>query len=149
MKSLSVAEEYSKRTGLRYSAISDFSGEDFYHSLLNERFADAISNGEDLELSFDGTDDGCGPSFIDESIGNLVYDFTLAVVQTRLHIISNDMPMWLDMIIEETYPDWENRRIKKDEPKITVPHSAWIRMVEKDKFEKAIWISETTSIKDI
>ena len=148
MKRLSVAEEYSKRTGLRYTAISDFSGEDFYHTLLNVRFAEAVVNNEDMELSFDGTDDGCGPSFIDESIGNLVYDFTLDVVQTRLHIVSNDMPMWLDMIKEETYPDWENRRIKKDEPKITVEHPAWMRMVN-DRLKKEVWISQITSVKDI
>ena len=149
MKRLSVAEEYSKRTGLRYSAISDFSGEDFYHKLLNAQFADAVVRNEILELSFDGTDDGCGPSFIDESVGNLVYDFTLEVVLERLCIISNDMPMWLDMIREETYPDWETRRIKKDEPKKTVEHPAWVRLVKKDKLETDVWISQITPLKNI
>ena len=145
MIKLSVAQDYSKRTGLRYTAMFEHAGEDFYHKCLNAKFLEAYLAGEMLELSFDGADDGCGPSFIDESIGNLVYDFSLDVVKPRLKVISNDMPMWLDMIKSETYPDWENRRKHHIEPKITEPHDAWTRLID-GKLEKKVWITEITPI---
>lgn len=148
MIKLSVAQDYSKRTGLRYSAMFEYSGEDFYHACLNAKFLEAYLANDILELSFDGTDDGCGPSFIDESIGNLVYDFTLEVVEAHLKVISNDMPMWIDMIEKETYPDWEKRRQEKRPPKITEAHEAWTRLIN-DKLEKNVWISEITPVEEL
>lgn len=143
MIKLSVANDYSKRTGLRYSSISDYSGEDFYHAILNAQFKKAYETGDKLELSFDGTEDGCGPSFIDESVGNLVYDFSLDVVKKHLLIISDDMPMWLDMINDETFPQWEDRRKNGPSPKITEEHHAWYRL-SNGNLENKIWISQIT-----
>ena len=137
---ISVARDYSEYTGLRYCRISEHSGEDFYHTILNPRFAEAYMNDESVELIIDGTQDGVGPSFLDESIGNLVYDFSLEVVQSRLTIISNELPHWLEMIKEETYPTWEQRRIDRREAKITQAHEPWFRLVEGKKLEKKEWI---------
>ncbi len=136
---ISVARDYSEYTGLRYCNISQHSGEDFYHTVLNPKFAEAYENGEDVELIIDGTQDGIGPSFLDESIGNLVYDFTLDVVASRLKIISNELPQWLDMIKEETYPTWEERRKTMREAKVTKSHAPWFRLVE-GKLVKDEWI---------
>lgn len=137
----SIPNDYSNITGLRHCKTSDFSGEDFYHTKLNGIFADAYSKKEKLELVLDGSRDGYGPSFLDESIGNLVFDFTLAIVQKWLVVISEREELWLDMINDETYPTWEDRRINGSEPKITAQHEAWFRVIESGTLEKKIWIS--------
>lgn len=138
---LSVARDYSELTGMRYCRLSDHSGEDFYHTFLNAKFTEAYRNDETVELDIDGTRDGVGPSFLDESIGNLVYDFSLEVVQNRLKVISVDQPHWLVMIKEETYPNWEDRRLHLLEAKITEPHEAWYRLVN-GQLIKDVWIKK-------
>ena len=136
---LSVARDYSEFTGMRYCKISEHSGEDFYHRFLNEKFAEAFENDELVELDIDGTKDGVGPSFLDESIGNLVYDFTLEVIKQKFKVVTADQTHWLEMIQNETYPNWEDRRIKGREAKITKSHSPWYRFVD-NKLEKKEWI---------
>lgn len=136
----SIPNEYSNITGLRHCKTSDFSGEDFYHSKLNGIFADAYSKKETLELVLDGSRDGYGPSFLDESIGNLVYDFTLDIVEKWLVVISEREELWLDMIKDETYQTWENRRINGPKPKVTVQHEAWFRVQDDGSVEKRVWI---------
>ena len=138
---LSVARDYSELTGMRYCRLSDHSGEDFYHTFLNAKFTEAYRNDETVELDIDGTRDGVGPSFLDESIGNLVYDFSLEVVQNRLKVISVDQPHWLAMIKEETYPNWEDRRLHLLEAKITEPHEAWYRL-KNGQLIKDVWIKK-------
>lgn len=136
---LSVARDYSELTGMRYCKISEHSGEDFYHSFLNEKFAEAFENDEVVELDIDGTKDGVGPSFLDESIGNLVYDFTLEVVAQKLKVITVDQTHWLEMIHEETFPNWEERRNNGREALITEAHSPWYRLVN-GRLERKEWI---------
>ena len=58
------------------------------------------------------------------------------------------MPMWIDMIEKETYPDWEKRRQEKRPPKITEAHEAWTRLIN-DKLEKSVWISEITPVEEL
>ena len=137
---LIVNRDYSSITGLRHCTVMDFSGEDFYHKLLNEKFASACSSKEKLVLVLDGTLDGYSPSFIDEAIGNLVYDFTLNLVEENLQVVSNTDARWSKLILEKTFPLWEERRLKGIEPKITVNHPAWYRLVN-GKFEKKTWIT--------
>ena len=136
---LSVARDYSEFTGMRYCKISEHSGEDFYHCFLNEKFAEALKNNELVELDIDGTQDGIGPSFLDESIGNLVYDFTLKEVEQRFKVVTTDQTHWLEMIQNETYPNWEDRRIKGREAQITESHSPWYRLVN-GRLERKEWI---------
>lgn len=137
---LTVNTDYSEVTGLRYCNISEHSGEDFYHKCLNEKFAEAYSKNEELILDIDGTEDGCGPSFIDESIGNLVYDFGLKIVKSLLNVISNSEPMWIEMIENETYPQWERRRLEGKEAKVTEKHSPWFRLVD-NTLQRNVWIT--------
>ena len=136
---LSIATEFSVVTGLRHSAKSEKSGEEFYHTFLNTRFKEALEAGEDLELDLDGTLDSYAPSFLDESLGNLVYDFTLAVVKKRLHLQSTRNPSWIKMIEEETYPQWENRRLAGEARKITIHHDDWYHMSSEGKIEAGQW----------
>lgn len=134
-----IHNDYSEVTGIRNSNISEFSGEDFYHDKLNELFYQCYISGDHLYLSLDGGDDGYTPSFLDESIGNLVYDFSLKVVEEYLTIQSEWEPYWLDEIKTKTYPRWEERRINNEEPRITKSHEAWYRLAN-GKAEKKVWI---------
>lgn len=136
---LSIATDFSYVTGLRHCSKSEKSGEEFYHTLLNRRFHDVIQAKEFLELDLDGTLDSFAPSFLDESLGNLVYDYSLAVVEKRLLLKSSRNPSWIKMITEETYPQWEKRR-KDNEPRIiTVPHEDWFHLDENGQLVAGQW----------
>jgi hypothetical protein len=137
MAVLNIAKDFSKYTGLRHCDISEKSGEEFYHSLLNQKFKEALDKNECLILELDGAD-GFAPSFLDEAIGNLVFDFSLKVVEKYLDIVSVYEPHWLEMIKTQTYPQWEDRRLNEKKPKTTEEHKAWYRLVN-DSLELNKW----------
>ena len=103
-------------------------------------FVDAFRNKEQCKIILDGGEDGYGPSFRDEAFGNLVYDFSLDIANKYLILESPGEELWKEEIVENTFPDWEKRRLEKDEPKQTEAHSVWYRLV-KDKLELQIWKS--------
>lgn len=139
MAEFKISEIFSEDPGLRHCSISDESGEEFYHSILNNAFYDAITNKEKLILNLDGGS-GYAPSFLDEALGNLVYDFTLKNVKDWLTIISKEEPEWIDYLEQETYIQWENRRLKKEEPKKTISHQPWYRILDNEIMKK-VWVN--------
>lgn len=136
---LFVATDFSSVTGLRHCDKSEKSGEEFYHTLLNPKFYEALMKNENLDLELDGTLDSYAPSFLDEALGNLVYDFSLAVVKSRLNLHSQRNQSWIKMIEDETYPQWENRRLTGDIRLITVSHEDWYRRTADGEYEKGQW----------
>lgn len=131
MATLSIHDSFSEYTGLRHCDISDNSGEEFYHKVLNKAFKDALENKEKLTVILDKVD-GYASSFLDEAFGNLVYDFTLEKVKKNVEIISEQEPHWKKMIETRTYDQWEERRKKGESPKVTVEHPAWYRLINND-----------------
>lgn len=127
MKTISIAKDFTEFPGLRNCTISDFSGEEFYHKILNIEFKEVYESKATLYVDLDFTD-GYASSFLDEAFGNLVYDFTLDVVKKHILIISNQEPHWKEMIEEKSFLQWEERRKKKESPKVTVNHAAWYRL---------------------
>lgn len=136
---LDIPKDYSDVTGLRNCDISENSGEDFYHTKLNEVFAESLKKKEELTLIMDGTLDGYSPSFVDEMIGNLVYDFSLSVVKDNLNVVSQTDARWPIMLDNKTYPEWEKRRKNKQQPRITQKHRPWYRLHNGDLIKKE-WI---------
>lgn len=128
---LSIYKEFSDAPGLRYCSLSEKSGEEFYHACLNSRFSEALEKDEKLVLILDYTE-GYAPSFLDESIGNLVYDFSLEIVEKYLVIVSEEEPFWIDRI-KVFCKKWEERRLKQERPKVTIEHSAWTRIINREK----------------
>ena len=126
---ISILNDFSEYPSLRHCAISEDSGEEFYHTILNKRFKEALDKGQKLVIDLDYTA-GYAPSFLDEAFGNLVYDFGLDEVKSRVKIISNQEPDWIEMLTKETYLQWEKRRIKKEAPKVTEAHEAWYRIID-------------------
>ncbi|WP_060872731.1 STAS-like domain-containing protein [Myroides odoratus] len=139
---LKIKEDYAELTGLRHCNISKKSGEDFYHTLLNNKFAEAIQKREVLIIDLDDTD-GYASSFLDEAFGNLVYDFELVNVEKFVKIISKDEPHWITMLSKKTYKEWEDRRIKGEVPKKTNSHSPWYRFID-GEIQKKKWIVEVS-----
>jgi hypothetical protein len=133
--------DYSQSPGPRYCAQGDDSGEDFYHVKLNGLFAEAYNENAILVVTLDGAD-GYASSFLDEAFGNLVYDFGLDIVKKHLEIISNDEDVWIDMIKNETFNEWEKRRIHSESAKVTADHKAWFRLVNGELKEEN-WIPKS------
>lgn len=138
---ISVLNDFSEYPGLRHCVISEKSGEEFYHSVLNKEFKEAYEKGSKLIVNLDNTA-GYASSFLDEAFGNLVFDFTLEVVKKTITIISNQEPHWKDMIENQTYQQWEERRMTKNNPKVTKIHSEWFRLIN-NKIESKIWEQPT------
>ena len=136
----SVPKDYADVTGVRHCSISENSGEDFYHKKLNGAFAEAYEKGETLELDLDGSLDGYSPSFIDEAIGNLIYDFGPDNVDAKLVIKSDADSQWLTLYKTKTFPKWKKRYEEKDAPQKTEEHPAWYRLV-KGKLELKVWVN--------
>ena len=108
-KTISILESFSEYPGLRHCSISDESGEEFYHKVLNSEFKTVIDNQLLLVVNLDGTA-GYAPSFLDEAFGNLVFDFSLDTVKSHIKIVSIQEPSWIELIENQTYVEWEERR---------------------------------------
>lgn len=131
MKDTINIKDFSEYPGLRHCAISDDSGEEFYHKILNNQFKLSYEKGNKLEVNLDATA-GYAPSFLDEAFGNLVYDFGAEVVKENLIIVSTQEPDLKDMIEGETYSQWQERREKKEKPKKTAKHGTWFNLVSNE-----------------
>lgn len=116
-----VAKDFSEYPGPRYIKQGEFSGEEFYVNKLNPVFADCVTNNKILELNLDSTA-GFATSFLDEALGELVYDFSEKVVLDNLIIWSEEEPEWKEYMEKETYPQWESRRLKGETPKCSEKH---------------------------
>ncbi len=98
-----------------------------------------MSNNDKLIIDLDNTG-GYASSFLDEAFGNLVFDFTLEKVKDKIEIISIQEPHWKDMILDKTFKEWENRRLQKINPVVTLTHKPWYRLVENNLI-KDVWES--------
>tara|TARA_R110002167_G_scaffold71696_9_gene202209 strand:+ start:7251 stop:7664 length:414 start_codon:yes stop_codon:yes gene_type:complete len=129
MENIIYIKEFSEYPGLRHCSISDDSGEEYYHKILNNSFKSAYDKNERLIINIDFTA-GYAPSFLDEAFGNLIYDFGIEEVEKRLEIISEQEPDLKEMILTETYPQWQERRENDDKPKKTEKHQDWYRLID-------------------
>jgi hypothetical protein len=137
MNTISIVNSFSEFPGLRHCNISDKSGEEFYHKVLNLEFFTAYEKKEKLVVNLDGTS-GYAPSFLDEAFGNLVFDFSLKIVNEFLEIISTQEPHWKEMIEQKTCIQWEERRKNGQKPAVTAEHKAWYRLVNGQTISK-VW----------
>jgi hypothetical protein len=116
MENIIYIKDFTEYPGLRHCSISDDSGEEYYHSILNNAFKNSYEKKERLVINIDFTA-GYAPSFLDEAFGNLIYDFGIDTVNNLLEIVSLQEPDLKEMLISETFPQWEQRRNNNDEPK--------------------------------
>lgn len=89
------------------------SGEAFYLEVLNSAFMTCYRDGIKLVLSLDGVS-GYPSSFLDEAIGELVYDFSQEVVSNILQFDTRFFKRRVAQVVEETYKQWNQRRKDRD-----------------------------------
>ena len=109
--------DFAEAPGPRFISQGKFSGEEFYVTVLNGKMAQCLQENKQLVVQLDGTA-GYPSSFLDQAFGELVYDFTLEVVQERVEIETVVNRRRRNKVITQTYPQWEQRR--KAEP--SMPH---------------------------
>ena len=111
-------KDYTEDPGPRYKRQDlegiDTSGEMFYIHKLNAAFVECLKDDKELVLLLDGVS-GYPSSFLDEAIGELVYDFTLEKVQSILSFETVMFKRRAKQVIEETYQQWEKKRVNKVE----------------------------------
>lgn len=129
---------FSQSPGPRYWTQGEASGEKYYHEVLNKAFVEAYDKKATLEIILDGAD-GYASSFLDETIGNLVFDFGEKLVKDTVVFVSKEEPEWIDMLLNDTIPQWEKRRKNKKSPRVTVKHPAWFRITDNNTLESKIW----------
>lgn len=135
---INISTDFSDCPGPRYCVQGDYSGEEFYHALLNKNFANCYQNQTKLLLNLDNTN-GYMSSFLDEAIGNLVYDFGEKEVKDKLQLVSNEEPSWIRLIYDRVIPEWAENRNNKKDPKKTQKHDAWYRLID-DKLIERKWV---------
>ncbi len=102
--------DFTEYPGVRYKHQgNNDTGEDFYFEKIKSSFEMAIKQNKSLEVDLDGTA-GYASSFLDESFGNLVYDFPFNEVTNRLKIKSDEEPDWIEIIFEETLIEWKKKK---------------------------------------
>ena len=116
-------KDYTLDPGPRYKRQDnkeglDTSGEMFYIKVLNSCFKECLESNKRLIIVLDGVS-GYPSSFLDEAIGELVYDFTLEKVSSILSFETMMFNRRTKQVEEETFPQWEQRRLNRD----TVVHS--------------------------
>ena len=87
------------------------SGEAFYVNVLNTKFKECYESKKLLILVLDGVS-GYPSSFLDEAIGELVYDFSRDIVEKYLNFETKMYKKRVEQVKDETYPQWEKRRLK-------------------------------------
>lgn len=109
-------KDYTEDPGPRYKRQDlhgeNTSGEMFYVQKLNAAFVDCYTNDKKLVLLLDGVS-GYPSSFLDEAIGELVYDFTLDNVKAILSFETVMFKRRAKQVLDETYPQWEKKRKEK------------------------------------
>jgi hypothetical protein len=109
LKQFSIAKDFTIYPGPRYKIQGEDSGQKFFEDILDSLMRNAIQEKFTLEINLDGTA-GYASSFLDEAFGNLVMKYGKENVIKHLVIISIMEPDWIDMIFNETIPEWEKKR---------------------------------------
>lgn len=101
--------EFSEYPGPRYKIQGSNSGEEFYEKILKIKFQEVLDNNcQYLVVDLDGTA-GYASSFIDEAFGNLLIDYEYQDIKNKLKIISIEEDSWVNVIFNETLPQWYNK----------------------------------------
>ena len=88
---LNIPQEFGTKTGFRTYSDGPKSGQEFYDTLLKDRFQMAVDSHSKLCIYFDGGE-GYTSSFINESFRRLAIDFNPDLVWKKLILVANEYP---------------------------------------------------------
>ena len=108
-KKLIKVIEFTEYPDVRYRDQDEFSGEEYYYSVIMPAFQKALDDNEILVVDLDDTA-GYASSFLDEAFGNLVYDFAFEDIKRHLDIISLQEPDWINIILNEMLDSWKKKK---------------------------------------
>lgn len=94
---INIREQFSKTPGARHITDGDFSGEEFFTTLLEPAYL-KLAQGDSLEINLDGTD-GFATSFLDEAFGGLARKYGKKNVLNTIKFISDEEPYLIDEVI--------------------------------------------------
>jgi hypothetical protein len=98
MLEISIAKDYTKTPGFRYESQSEgSSGEAFRDKILEPKYLEARSLGEQLRVNLDGTN-GFLTSFLEEAFGGLQRKVGKENILNVIKVISSEEPYWIDEI---------------------------------------------------
>ena len=97
-----IASEYSDKPGGRWKEHGNYSGEEFYDTILLPRFENAISNERKLFVYLDGAK-SYPSSFLDQSFGELARNKGKEVVNNNIEFKTSDFQWVVDYIKREIW----------------------------------------------
>lgn len=104
-------KDFSRNPGARYKSDGPYSGEEFFETMLEPAFCQALSKKEKLTVDLDGTS-GYASSFLSEAFGLLAEKYGVKEVSNNLLIISQEEPDWKTAIIGKYIPNATQRKPK-------------------------------------
>ena len=112
MSVIKISKDYTVNPGARYYDDGPFSGEDFFHLVLDKSFKSALDNHEKLTVDLDGTT-GFASSFLSEAFGLLSEKYTPKTVLDNIDIVSMEEPDWKHIILQTYIPNAIKRKRRK------------------------------------
>ncbi len=100
VETIVISKDFSDAPGARYKTDGPKSGEEFYETLLCQKFKSALEKGGKLLIDLDDTW-GYASSFISGSFGRLSEEFGAKDVLKTLNFKSEDSPLLVDKIRKE------------------------------------------------
>lgn len=94
---INISEEFSQTPGARHITDGDFSGEEFFNTILEPAYL-KLAEGEILEINLDGTD-GFATSFLDEAFGGLARKYGKHQILKSIRFISDEEPYLIEELI--------------------------------------------------
>ena len=88
---IKISEDFSDTPGARYYEDGEFSGQEFFETVLLKSFKEATSKDEKLTVDFDDCY-GFASSFLSESFGRLGQECGSQKVRETLILVSNQDP---------------------------------------------------------
>lgn len=101
-KYIKIAEQYSKTPGGRWKKLGNYSGEEFYESLLLPKYEEALSDGEKLIIYLDGAR-SYPNSFLDQSFGELARQKGVEEVRNRIFFKTDNFKWIVEYINKEIW----------------------------------------------
>ncbi len=101
-KLVNIAKDYSRTLGGRWIRLGEYSGEDFFKTILEPQYLQAKKENTKLVIELDGTT-GYPSSFLDQSFGELARKYGKDSVKDTVEFKAQVFSWVADYIIREIW----------------------------------------------